>query len=82
MERSEDHITAVLRECEERLRGLAAEGRLSEQALAAFIELAGTVAREVDRRYGVDRRRHRRDTSDRRAAPGAERTRGVLVPTR
>jgi cell division septum initiation protein DivIVA len=63
-----DHITAVLRETEERLRRLASEGRLSAGALAAFVELSSTIQREADRRKGEERRAAARLTEDRRGS--------------
>ena len=63
----QDHITAVLRECERRLRLLASQGRLTDGALAAFVELSATVQRETDRRRGEERRAAPRVTGDRRS---------------
>ena len=63
----QDQITAVLRECEGRLRLLASQGRLTAGALAAFVELSATVQRETDRRQADDRRAVARLTGDRRS---------------
>jgi hypothetical protein len=62
----QDHITVVLRECEERLRQLASQGRLSSDALSAFVELTARVQRETDRRKGEERRATERLGTDRR----------------
>ena len=77
-----DGITDVLRECEETLRALARQGRLTDAALAAFIRLAHSVEQEMERRRGSDRRREVRSSSstarklDRRSegGPGHART--------
>jgi hypothetical protein len=45
-----DGITNVLRECEATLRALADQGRLTDVALATFIQLAQSIEREMDRR--------------------------------
>jgi hypothetical protein len=63
-----DPITVVLRECEERLRTLAAQGRLTHGALAAFVELSLRVQFETDRRKGGERRASDRSGTDRRVA--------------
>ena len=66
MSEEHDHITLVLRECEETLRTLATQGRLQDGALSAFLNLASKVAQEMDRRKGADRRVEERGTPDRR----------------
>jgi hypothetical protein len=63
-----DHITFVLRRCEERLRDLASQGRLTGNALAAFVELSAQIQRETDRRKGEERRAAVRLGTDRRLA--------------
>ena len=68
MTEEQDHITVVLRECEERLRDLASRGRLSSEALSAFMELTTQVQRETDRRAGGERRATERLSADRRLA--------------
>jgi len=67
-------ITDVLRECEETLRALARQGRLTDAALGAFIRLAHSVEREMERRRGNERRREVRSSADRRSGrtPDAE----------
>jgi hypothetical protein len=62
----QDNITLVLRECEERLRLLASQGRLTTDALAAFLELSVSVQRETDRRKGAERRAAERGGQHRR----------------
>ena len=62
-----DGITDVLRECEETLRALARQGRLTDAALSAFIRLAHSVKQEMERRRGSERRCEVRSTADRRA---------------
>ena len=62
-----DGITDVLRECEETLRALAPQGRLTDAALAAFIRLAHSVEQEMERRRGSERRREVRSSADRRS---------------
>jgi hypothetical protein len=57
-----DGITDVLRECEETLRALAPQGRLTDAALAAFIRLAHSVEQEMERRRGSERRREVRSS--------------------
>jgi hypothetical protein len=64
----QDNITLVLRECEERLRLLASQGRLTTDALAAFLELSVSVQRETDRRKGTERRAAERGGHHRRVA--------------
>ena len=68
MTEEHDHITAVLRECEERLRNLASQGRLTSEALSAFVELTAQVQRETERRKGEERRAAQRLGADRRSA--------------
>lgn len=68
MSDSRDHISAVLRECEETLRMLATQGRLPGYALHAFRDLATRVRQEVERRQQADRRLTRRSSPDRRVA--------------
>ena len=67
-----DSITDVLRECEQALRELRSQGRLTDGALARFIQLAQSVGREMDRRRQGDRRGVARSTADRRAASPAQ----------
>ena len=62
-----DGITDVLRECEETLRALAPQGRLTDAALAAFIRLAHSDEQEMERRRGSERRREVRSSADRRS---------------
>jgi hypothetical protein len=62
-----DGIADVLRECEETLRALARQGRLTDAALEAFIRLAHNVEREMERRRGDERRREVRSSGDRRS---------------
>ena len=62
-----DAITDVLRECEETLRALARQGRLTDAALAAFIRLAQSVEQEIERRRGSERRREVRSSAERRS---------------
>ena len=64
----DDEITRVLKLCEGTLRGLAAERRLTAEALAAFVKLSSTVAAELERRRNPDRRERPRDDDDRRVA--------------
>jgi hypothetical protein len=52
---NQDEITRVLRDCEERLRGLASEGRLTSDALNAFVRLAATVTDALERRRDGNR---------------------------
>lgn len=73
MEEHTDGITDVLRECEETLRALARQGRLTDAALAAFIRLAHSVEQEMERRRGSERRREVRSSGDRRS----DRTQGA-----
>ena len=67
MEEHTDGITDVLRECEETLRALARQGRLTDAALAAFMRLAHSVEQEMERRRGSERRREVRSSADRRS---------------
>ena len=67
MQEHTDGITDVLRECEETLRALARQGRLTEAALGAFIRLAHSVEREMERRRGNERRVEMRSSADRRS---------------
>ena len=67
MEEHTDTITDVLRQCEQTLRALARQGRLTEAALEAFIRLAQSVEGEMDRRRGKERRREERSSADRRS---------------
>ena len=67
VEEHTDAITDVLRECEETLRALAVQGRLTDAALAAFIRLAHSVEQEIERRRGSERRREVRSSADRRS---------------
>jgi hypothetical protein len=60
-------ITDALRECEETLRALARQGRLTDAALGAFIRLAHSVEQEMERRGGSERRRDVRSSADRRS---------------
>ena len=62
----DDEITRVLKLCEGTLRGLAAERRLTAEALEAFVKLSATVAAELERRRNPDRRECTRDDDDRR----------------
>ena len=62
-----DGITDVLRECEETLRALARQGRLTDAALSAFIRLAHSVKQEMERRRSSERRCEVRSNADRRA---------------
>ena len=62
-----DGIADVLRECEETLRALARQGRLTDAALSAFIRLAHSVKHEMERRRGSERRGEVRSNADRRA---------------
>ena len=64
----DDEITRVLKLCERTLRGLAAERRLTAEALAAFVKLSSTVTAELERRRNPDRRERPRDDDDRRVA--------------
>jgi hypothetical protein len=64
-----DEIVGVLKECEQRLRSLTENGRLTEGALNAFVELSRKVRAELERRNNVDRRRTPRNTPDRRVNP-------------
>jgi hypothetical protein len=61
----EDPITTVLRQCEDRLRRLATQGRLTADALSAFVDLSAQVQRDSDRRTG-ERRAIPRASGDRR----------------
>ena len=72
MEEYNDGITDVLRECEETLRALARQGRLTEAALGAFIRLAHSVEREMERRRGSERRLQVRSSDDRRSGSTQE----------
>ena len=45
-----DEINKVLLECEEKLRQLQAEGRLTADALTAFVDLTSKVRQEMARR--------------------------------
>lgn len=69
MSPAHDEIIAVLKECERTLRSLTEEGRLTEGAVNAFVELSRRVRAELDRRGYVDRRRTPRNTPDRRVNP-------------
>ena len=51
-----DEINKVLLECEERLRALQAQGRLTADALKAFVELTSKVRREMQRRGAEPKR--------------------------
>ena len=62
----DDEITRVLKLCERTLRGLAAERRLTAEALEAFVKLSSTVTAELERRRNPDRREGTRDDDDRR----------------
>lgn len=62
----QDEITRVLRVCEETLRTLANQNRLSTGALEAFVQLSATVRKEMDRRRNTDRRETPRQGVDRR----------------
>ena len=66
MTNPQDEITKVLRECEQTLRTLAAQNRLSAGALKAFVHLSATVKAEVERRRNPDRRETPRSEGDRR----------------
>jgi len=66
-----DHITTVLRECEEALRLLATQGRLGSHSLATFMTLSATVRREMERRKG-ERRQAPRSTPERRMSNDEE----------
>ena len=66
MSASDDEINQVLRECEERLRSLATEGRLTADALSSFMKLACDVQQGMERRRTPDRREIPRGISDRR----------------
>ena len=66
MSGTNDHILAVLRDCEEKLRTLATDGRLSGNALGAFADLASRIRQEIERRRSGDRRESARLTPDRR----------------
>ena len=77
-----DHITVVLRQCEEQLRILASQGRLPNNALAAFGELAGRVRQEIERRQGDERRAVARLHGDRRVANAADARRAQIRVTR
>jgi len=67
VEEHTDTITDVLRQCEQTLRALARQGRLTDAALEAFIRLAQNVEEEMERRRGSERRREGRSTPDRRS---------------
>ena len=77
VEEHTDEITDVLRECEETLRALARQGRLTDAALAAFTRLAHSVEEEMERRRGRERRRDVRSSwlgrPDRRSGCGRRR---------
>ncbi|HET9866156.1 MAG TPA: hypothetical protein VFQ06_02595 [Nitrospira sp.] len=49
------------------LRALARQGRLTDAALEAFIQLAQNVEGEMERRRGAERRRDGRPNPDRRS---------------
>ena len=67
MSEGHDQIGVVLRECEETLRTLSAQGRLTVNALSAFADLAARIRQEMERRKQLDRRETSRGTPDRRA---------------
>jgi hypothetical protein len=67
VEEHTDTITDVLRQCEQTLRALARQGRLTDAALEAFIRLAQNVEEEMERRRGTERRREGRSNPDRRS---------------
>ena len=67
MEEHTDTITDVLRQCEQTLRALARQGRLTDVALEAFIQLAQNVEGEMERRRGTERRGEGRSNPDRRS---------------
>jgi hypothetical protein len=70
---AQDEITRVLRLCEETLRTLSNQNRLSTGALQAFVQLSATVRKEMDRRRNPDRRETPRQGVDRRTrAPTPE----------
>ena len=66
MTNQQDEITKVLKECEETLRVLASQDRLSAGALKAFVQLSTTVKTEMERRRNPDRRETPRGDGDRR----------------
>ena len=63
---SSDEINKVLLECEERLRALQAQGRLTADALKAFVELTSKVRREMQRR-GAEHQDEAHPLTERRA---------------
>ena len=63
----QDEITRVLRVCEDTLRTLAEERRLSDGALGAFVQLSQTVTKEMERRRLGERRHTPRSDLDRRS---------------
>lgn len=68
MEEPEDRISQVLAECDETLRTLASQGRLTVEALQAFAALSRSVRSELERRTRGERRAADRSTPDRRAS--------------
>jgi hypothetical protein len=62
-----DEVTRVLRECEQALRHLHAEKRLSADGLRTFMRLSAQVRDEMERRRDGDRRTVPRGTPERRA---------------
>lgn len=67
-----DEVTTVLLECEETLRTLHQQRRLTAGALKSFSELAARLRGEMDRRQGRDRRANPRTTPERRLQGGAK----------
>jgi hypothetical protein len=72
---SSDEINKVLLECEDRLRVLHAQGRLTGDALTAFVDLTSKVRREMERRRAV-RQDESHSPNERRAPVASGATRG------
>jgi hypothetical protein len=62
----QDEINILLRECEDTLRVLREQGRLSGAALQAFTVLSANLREELERRRCGDRRTAARKSPDRR----------------
>jgi hypothetical protein len=73
MERDEsdhDAVGKLLIECENTLRTLHQQKRLTADALQAFVDLSARVREEIERRRQAERRAAPRPSPDRRATGG------------